>query len=85
MKTICSLACLILLTGCTVTKYTAPTGETFTRTSFGTKLNVSELSVACGSNGVRTITMKGYANDQVQAIGIAVEAAVSAAIKSAKP
>lgn len=82
---ISAAALIVLLSGCTVTKYVSPTGESFTRSSFGTKLQVSELTVTGDTNGIRSIILKGYANDQVQAIGVAVEAAVSAAVKSAKP
>jgi hypothetical protein len=85
VNTICILAAAVILTGCTVTRYAAPTGETFSRTSFGTRLSVGELTVTAGTNGVRTITIKGYANDQVEAIGVAVDAAVSAAVKAVKP
>lgn len=75
----------LLSCGCTVTKYVSSTGETFSRTSFGTKLSVSEMTVAGDTNGIRTIAIRGYANDQVQAIGVAVSAAVSAAVTSIKP
>ena len=85
MKTNIILLLATTLTGCTVTKYVSGSGESFTRTSFGTRLNLSELTVTGDTNGVRTITMKGYANDQVEAISAVTAAAVSAAVKSVKP
>ena len=78
-------ATCIALVGCTITKYESPHGEKFSRVSFGSKTGIGELSLSGDTNGVRTITLKGYQSDGVAAIGVAVDAAVSAAVKSVKP
>jgi len=70
---------------CTVTAYKSPTGERFTRASFGTTAAVSELTVTGDTNGVRTLSLKGYSSDQAQALSAVTSAAVTAALQSVKP
>ena len=87
-----------LISGCTSTRitHTEPTsmmvgtnlvrsggGFTISRTTGLTKHSVADLAVE--TSGGINFRMKGYQNDQVQALGVAVDAAVSAAIKSTKP
>ena len=74
----------MLLTGCSSLNY--DDGQTkFSRSSFGNKTSIGKIEVALGSNGVKTVRMEGYSNDQIEAIKIAVEAAIAAAVKSAVP
>lgn len=70
---------------CTVTSYKSPTGEKFTRASLGTTATISELTVTGDTNGVRTLSLKGYSTDQAQALGAVTSAAVTAALQAAKP
>lgn len=85
MKTLAILcACLLAGSGCASLKYQEG-GAKFSRLVFGSKTAISELQVVIGTNGTKTIILKGYANDQVEAIRTAVDAAVSAAVKSAVP
>ena len=72
-----------ILTGCSTINY--EDGDTkFSRSSFGNKLSIAKLEVeTSGTN--KAVRMEGYSNDQVEAIKIAVEAAVAAAVKSAVP
>jgi len=85
-----SLATLLTLltlpiTGCQMLTYTSSTGESFTRASLGANTSLSSLSVEAGTNGVRRVEMRGYQNDGTQALGAVTDAAVKAAIQSAKP
>jgi hypothetical protein len=87
-KSIIYLLSAILLAaagGCTVTAYHSPTGERFTRASLGTTAAVSELTVTGDTNGVRTLSLKGYSTDQAQALSAVTSAAVTAALQSVKP
>ncbi len=77
----CGLAAALLLTGCTVTTYQSPTGETFSRVALGSKTSVGELSVEADPAGVRKLKIKGYANDQAEVAAAITEAAVRAATK----
>lgn len=78
---VCLLILAILPTGCTTTKLTDGTWE-FSRKSFGAKMQLQDFEII-KPDGTR-LRMKGYASDQAQAIGCAVDAAVGAAIKGAK-
>lgn len=69
--------------GCTVTKWTNGS-ESFSRTSFGVTSTAQKISVSVTPT-TRTLTVTGYQNNGTEALGVVTEAAVSAAIKSAKP
>src|SRR5262249_5906175 len=73
-----------LATGCTVLSYTSPTGEHFTRGSLGANASISSLAIEASTNGVRRVELRGYQNDSSQALSAVTEAAVKAAIESAK-
>lgn len=83
------VALALLSSGCTTATYSRreSNGEnvTFKITSFATKKSFGDLSLIVSTNQTRTMNLKGYNNDQVQAIGIAVDAAVKAAVSSVKP
>jgi hypothetical protein len=70
--------------GCTVLSYTSPTGEHFTRGSLGANTSISSLAIEAGTNGVRRVELRGYQHDASQALSAVTEAAVKAAIESAK-
>jgi hypothetical protein len=74
----------LFATGCTMLTYTSPTGERFTRGSLGANTSISELAIEAGTNGVRRVELRGYQNDSSQALSAVTEAAVKAAIESAK-
>jgi len=79
------LTCLTLaLCGCQVVTYRGPAGETFTRSSLGANTSISSLTVETDTNGLRRVELRGYQNDNAQAVGTVTEAAVKAAIQSAK-
>jgi hypothetical protein len=80
------LTCLTLLaaTGCTVLTYTGPNGEHFARGSLGANTSISSLAIEAGTNGVRRVELRGYQQDSSQALSAVTEAAVKAAIESAK-
>ena len=82
------LTLLTLLTiataGCSLVSYTSPSGERFMRSSIGANTSVSSLAVESDTNGVRRVQMHGYQNDASQALGTVTEAAVKAALQSAK-
>ncbi len=77
-------AVLLTTSGCTLLSYTAPTGERFTRGSLGANTSISSLAIEAGTNGVRRVELRGYQNDSSQALSAVTEAAVKAAIESAK-
>ena len=70
--------------GCTVLTYTGPSGERFSRGSFGSTTAISSLTVETGTNGLRKIEMQGYQSDSNQALGAVTEAVVRAALKGAQ-
>ena len=79
------LTCLtVFLCGCTMLRYTGPNGEKFSRTSFGASTSLSSLSVEADTNGVRHVELRGYTNDNSQALGTVTEAAIKAALQSMK-
>ena len=73
-----------LFCGCQSLTYTGPSGERFTRRSFGAKTAISSLTVEATTNGLRRVELRGYTNDSTQALGAVTEAAVRAAIQGAK-
>jgi hypothetical protein len=75
---------LLATSGCTLLSYTSPTGEHFTRGSLGANTSISSLAIEAGTNGVRRVELRGYQNDSSQALSAVTEAAVKAAIESAK-
>jgi hypothetical protein len=77
-----ALFCIVLFicTGCTSVKY----GEA-SYTSFLNRKSISELEITVTESGAKKIRLKGYTNDQVEALGIVTQAAVSAAMKAAVP
>ena len=84
MKTLLLLS-LVALTGCTfrTVEYPSIAGPVIYRhKSFGVRQSIGELRVREGNVEV---TIKGYSNDQAEVIGVAVEKAVSAAIKGVAP
>lgn len=82
------LTLLTLLTavgsGCQVLTYTSPNGERFMRSSLGSNTSVSALVLDADTNGVRRVELRGYQNDATQSLGTVTEAAVRAAVQSAK-
>ena len=82
------LAVLTLLTipatGCQVLTYSSPTGERFTRSSLGANTSIHSLSVETSTNGIRKVQLRGYQNNETEALGAVTEAAVRAAIQGAK-
>ena len=64
--------------------YSGPSGERFSRSSLGATTALSSLSVEADTNGVRRVELRGYTNDSAQALGAVTEAAVRAALQSAK-
>ena len=79
-----ALGCLLLATGCQVLTYHAPTGERFTRSTLGTTTSIASLAVEATTTGGRKVELRGYQHDGTQALGTVTQAAVSAAIQSAK-
>jgi hypothetical protein len=74
----------LCICGCQVLTYSSPSGDKFVRTSLGTSTAIASLSVESDTNGVRRVSLQGYTNDSTQALGTVTEAAVKAALNSAK-
>src|SRR5262249_15958845 len=75
---------LALTPGCQLLSYTSPPGDHFTRSSIGANTSIQSLALEAGTNGVRRLELRGYNNDNSQALGAVTEAAVRAALQSAK-
>ena len=74
---------LLSCSGCTVTKWTNG-NESFTRTSLGVTSQAQKISVSVTPT-TRTLTVTGYQSNGTEALSAVTEAAVSAAIKGARP
>lgn len=72
-----------LFSGCTIRKV-EHNGARYVHRSFGTKQSIGKLTMLVTSNSA-AVTVENYASDQVQAIEVAIKAAVSAAVQGAKP
>jgi len=72
-----------LSVGCTVT-HVSKAADSFSviRKSWFTRQMIGEIRVELGTN---VLTIRGYNNDQVEALGILTEAAVKGAVEAAKP
>lgn len=77
------LAMAIVCGGCVQTRVKSPDGWEFERTTFLNKTTAGEVVVPI--SGTNAVVIRNYANDSVTAAAVITEAAVSAAIKSAKP
>jgi hypothetical protein len=76
---------ILLFGGCTVLTYESPSGEHFVRSSLGSKTSIAHLSVESRTNGVHKVDLRGYKDDNTEALGTITDAAVRAAIAAAKP
>lgn len=83
MKKFFAIVPLLAALGCQTTEIVGP-NFTVTRKSFLAQSAFAELHVTLRTNEV-SFGLGGYRTDQAQAVGIAVEAAIRAAIASAKP
>lgn len=72
---------LLVATGCT-TRTITWNGATYKSTRFGNKETIGGIELRSGTN---VFKIDSFKSDQVQAIEIAVKAAVETAIKSMKP
>lgn len=70
---------LLFLPGCTVREL-AFNGGYYKHTSFGTRSQIGEMSASASSNAFN-VKIKGYANDQVEALGLIAEKAAEGAAK----
>src|SRR3954469_13904066 len=75
----------LCLCGCQVLTYSAPTGERFSRSSFGANSSIHSLSVESSTNGIRKVHLNGYENNPPEALGGVTDPADKAAIQAAKP
>ena len=78
------LICLVLLSACTTITY-QDGGSKFTRTSFGTQLQITELKATISPKGERTIRLKGYNSDQAEALGAVAEGITKGLAQGATP
>lgn len=72
------------LTACTTITYQDGASK-FTRTSFGTQLQMTELRASVDGKGNRKIILQGYVSDQVQAMEKIAEGAARGAASAIKP
>ena len=80
-----SSCCIVFFSGCTITSYTSPSGERFTRSSLGANTSLHSLAFEANTNGLRRVRLQGYQEDNSQALGVVTEAAVRGALSAAKP
>lgn len=77
------LALLALLcAGCTTRTIVFPNGTSYKSARFANKETIGEITFQQGTN---KLVIKSISTDQVSALGVVVDAAVSAAIKGVKP
>lgn len=81
MKTITLLFAVVLFSGCTVRELAFNNGY-YKHTSFGTRSQIGELSASASSNAFN-VKIKGYGNDQVEALGLMAEKLAEGAVKGA--
>lgn len=85
MKTFLFLCAFAAIVGCTRRTFYDRGLPVYRHESFGTRQNISELSATIDSNGVRTIKLKGFSSDQVEALGIVAEKAAEGAVRAMNP
>jgi hypothetical protein len=85
LVTLVTLVTVLAATGCTVLTYKSETGEHFVRSSLGSKTSIAHLSVESRTNGVHKVDLRGYKDDNTEALGAITDAAIKAAISAAKP
>jgi hypothetical protein len=71
-KLVTFLALPLCLLACTTITY-KDGSAVFTRTSFGTQLQIMELAASTDEHGRRTVRLEGYTSDQVQALKAVAE------------
>lgn len=75
------LLCLLAI-GCTTRTIQIDANTVYKSTRFGNKENIGEITYT-SKDGTK-LTVKAFRSDQVEALGVITEAAVKAAITSAK-
>jgi len=83
-KTILLLLAFVAL-GCTCREITLPGGVSYKSTRFGVKEDFADIAFTQQTNGAAALRVQGVKSDLVTGLGVVTEAAVSAAVKSAKP
>jgi hypothetical protein len=88
LRGLCAVSLLLCVAlfggGCSAISYRDPsTGAEFKSTSFLNKRAIGELEVEAAAGGDKKIRMKGYANEQTEAVA-AVAGAVASALNPAK-
>ncbi len=74
---------LLLLAGCATRTVTLPDGSVLYKSSrFGNKEQIKRIEFRHGAD---VFILEGYSSDQVEVLSAVTEAAVKAAISSAKP
>lgn len=77
---------LLVLSLCSCTEIVYKDGTaSFTRTSFGTNLQIMTLTATTDDHGNRTIQLEGYTSDQTEALKAVAEGAAKGAVKGIKP
>jgi hypothetical protein len=83
-RILCAAILALTGSGCTFLTYNGPNGERFSRGCLAATTSISCLVVEADTNGLRRLELRGYSNDSTQALGTVTEAAVRAAVQSAK-
>lgn len=86
MKTKSLILCVltvsaVLLTGCTSTTYTDPSGATFKRVSFLNRQNIGKVEAKAGEKE-KSFVIEGYSNEQTE-LAAAVASSVAKALTPA--
>jgi hypothetical protein len=84
MKVLMMASIVWLLPACSTVQYKDGSAE-FSRTSFGTQLQITELTATTDENNNRTISLRGYVSDQVQALEKVAEGVAKGLAAGAKP
>lgn len=75
---------LMILTGCTTITYEDGAAK-FTRTSFGTQLQITELKATISDKGTRTIKIQGYSSDQAEGMKAVAEGVAAGVVAGFNP
>jgi len=85
MKTALLTLLLAAAAGCAHREITLPGGVSYKSTRFGVKEDFADINFTQQTNGAAALRVQGVKSDLVTGLGVVTEAAVSAAVKSAKP
>lgn len=74
----------LLLSGCVVDRYSDASGAKFSRTAFGNRTTIGDLTLTKSTNGITQFRLRGYSNDQVEGLRAVAEGVSEGVVKGFK-